>query len=50
MPGEFYAYHDFDCEKCGDVILDGEEFKFFDGNKICMVCWDKLVDFFDNEM
>jgi formylmethanofuran dehydrogenase subunit E len=50
MENEYYAYGDFECEKCEEVIFKGAEFMFFDGYKICMSCWDKLIDYFHNEL
>lgn len=35
MSQDFFAYSDFDCEKCGNTIFKDDEFFFFDNNKIC---------------
>lgn len=46
----YYAYHDMDCEKCGDTICKDEEFFWFEGDKICEECWAKLVNFYEDEL
>jgi len=47
---KFIAYYDFHCEKCGDTIQEGDEFYFFNGDKICEECWNKLVNYYEDEM
>lgn len=47
---KFIAYYDFDCEKCGKEILKDDEFHFFNGDKICDDCWNKLVNYYEDEM
>jgi hypothetical protein len=47
---KFIAYYDFDCEHCDSTISKDDEFHFFNGDKICEDCWQKLVDYYEDEM
>lgn len=47
---DFFANYHFHCEKCDGEIEQGDQFFFFNDNKICEECWDKLVSYFEEEM
>ena len=44
---EFFAYKDCECEKCGGEILQDEQFFYFNDEKICEDCWNKLVALYE---
>lgn len=32
------AFHDFRCPICREWVREGEEFRYIDGVKVCLIC------------
>ena len=50
MSKQFFANTYFKCGKCERDVNQGDEFKFFHEDKICMECWEVLLNYYNDEM
>ena len=50
MSKQFYAQYHLKCDKCERDIHVGDEFKFFAEDKICIECWETLLNYYNEEM